>query len=76
MLDLRRIRSNPEEVLARLRRRNPEISLARLLSLDEERRRLSKRSTRSGGSKTRAPSASLSFPASRKTKKRSGFLGN
>jgi len=40
MLDLRRIRSNPEEVLARLRRRNPEISLARLLSLDEERRRL------------------------------------
>jgi len=40
MLDLRRIRSNPEEVLARLRRRNPGISLARLLSLDEERRKL------------------------------------
>ncbi len=37
---MRRIRSNPEEVLARLRRRNPEISLARLLSLDEERRKL------------------------------------
>lgn len=40
MLDLRRIRSNPEEVLSRLRRRNPEISLTRLLSLDEERRKL------------------------------------
>jgi len=40
MLDLRKIRSNPEEFLARLRRRNPGISLDRLLALDEERRRL------------------------------------
>jgi seryl-tRNA synthetase len=40
MLDLRRIRSDPEGVLMRLRRRNPSLSLSRLLALDEERRGL------------------------------------
>lgn len=40
MLDLRRIRSDPEGVLARLRLRNPGLSLARVLALDEERRKL------------------------------------
>ncbi len=40
MLDLRRIRNDPEEVLARLRRRDPNIDLSRVLALDEERREL------------------------------------
>jgi seryl-tRNA synthetase len=40
MLDLRLIRSDPQQVLARLRRRDPTLDLAPLLSLDEERRSL------------------------------------
>ncbi|MEN3010427.1 MAG: serine--tRNA ligase [Candidatus Bipolaricaulaceae bacterium] len=40
MLDLRKIRQDPEGVLARLRRRNPQADLSRLLALDEERRGL------------------------------------
>ncbi|MCS7240262.1 MAG: serine--tRNA ligase [Candidatus Bipolaricaulota bacterium] len=40
MLDLRRIRGDPEGVAARLKRRNPNIDLTRLLALDEERREL------------------------------------
>lgn len=40
MLDLRRIRSDPEGVLARLRRRNPALDISRLLALDEERRKI------------------------------------
>ncbi|MCS7241040.1 MAG: serine--tRNA ligase, partial [Candidatus Bipolaricaulota bacterium] len=42
MLDLRRIRQDPEGILARLRRRNPNLNLSRLLALDEERRKLQK----------------------------------
>ncbi len=42
MLDLRRIRQDPEGILARLRRRDPHIDLARVLALDEERRALQK----------------------------------
>ncbi|MCR4404745.1 MAG: serine--tRNA ligase [Candidatus Acetothermia bacterium] len=38
MLDLKLIRENPEEVARRLRTRGEEISLARLLELDEQRR--------------------------------------
>ncbi|MCD5408727.1 serine--tRNA ligase [Candidatus Bipolaricaulota bacterium] len=40
MLDIRDIRERPQEVLARLRRRDPGTDLARVLSLDEERRGL------------------------------------
>jgi len=40
MLDIREIRERPGEVLARLRRRDPACDLARVLSLDEERRAL------------------------------------
>ncbi len=40
MLDIREIRERPEEVLARLRRRDPAVDLSRVLSLDEERRGL------------------------------------
>lgn len=40
MLDLRRIRSDPEGVAARLKRRNSNLDLSRLLALDEERREL------------------------------------
>lgn len=40
MLDLRRIRSDPEGMAARLKRRNPNLDLSRLLALDEERREL------------------------------------
>ncbi|MDD2912199.1 MAG: serine--tRNA ligase [Candidatus Bipolaricaulis anaerobius] len=43
MLDLRLIRSDPQGVLARLRRRDPTLDLAPLLTLDEERRSLSQR---------------------------------
>lgn len=42
MLDLRRIRQDPEGILARLRRRNPHLDLSRVLALDEERRELQK----------------------------------
>lgn len=42
MLDLRRIRQDPEGILARLRRRNPHLDLSRVLVLDEERRELQK----------------------------------
>ncbi|MBC7318330.1 serine--tRNA ligase [Candidatus Bipolaricaulota bacterium] len=40
MLDLRQIRSDPEGILQRLRRRNPALDLSRVLALDEERREL------------------------------------
>jgi len=40
MLDIRTIREDPEGVLVRLRRRDPEVDLSRILSLDEERRGL------------------------------------
>lgn len=40
MLDIRRVREDPEGVLARLRRRNAGVDLARILALDEERREL------------------------------------
>jgi len=40
MLDIREIRERPEEVLARLRRRDPAVDLSRVLALDEERRGL------------------------------------
>lgn len=40
MLDLKRIRTDPEGVLARLRLRDPTIDLDPILSLDEERREL------------------------------------
>lgn len=43
MLDIRTIRSDPDGVLTRLRRRDPTIDLAPLLALDEERRELLKR---------------------------------
>jgi seryl-tRNA synthetase len=43
MLDLRRIRSDPAGVLAKLRRRDPSLELSRLISLDEERRELQRR---------------------------------
>lgn len=40
MLDIRTIREDPEGVLVRLRRRDPEVDLSRILSLDEKRRGL------------------------------------
>ncbi|NOX44555.1 MAG: serine--tRNA ligase [Caldiserica bacterium] len=43
MLDIQRIREDPEGVLARLRRRDPSISLDRLLELDAKRRELIRR---------------------------------
>lgn len=43
MLDLRRIRSDPEGVLRRLRWRNPDLEIYRLLQLDEERKELQRR---------------------------------
>jgi len=42
MLDIKRIRNNPEEVNELLKRRNPELSIDRALSLDERRRELLK----------------------------------
>ncbi|MEW6217727.1 MAG: serine--tRNA ligase [Candidatus Bipolaricaulota bacterium] len=41
MLDLRLLRSDPEEFQARLRRRDPTLDLSPLFALDEERRLLS-----------------------------------
>lgn len=38
MLDIRRIRNNPDEVEKLLKRRNPELSLNKVLELDKERR--------------------------------------
>lgn len=38
MLDIRRIRNNPEEVEMLLKRRNPELSLVKVLELDKQRR--------------------------------------
>ncbi|MGY4707703.1 serine--tRNA ligase [Candidatus Bipolaricaulota sp. J31] len=43
MLDIQRIREDPEGVLTRLRRRDPSISLDRLLELDAKRRELIRR---------------------------------
>ncbi|HAF71124.1 MAG: Serine--tRNA ligase [Acetothermia bacterium 64_32] len=40
MLDIRKLREDPEGVLARLRRRDPDLDLSTLLSLEEERRGL------------------------------------
>jgi seryl-tRNA synthetase len=42
MLDIKRIRNNPEEVNELLKRRNPELSIDRALALDERRRELLK----------------------------------
>jgi len=38
MLDIRRIRNNPEEVVELLKRRNPDLSLGKVLELDKTRR--------------------------------------
>lgn len=38
MLDIRKIRNNPDEVEKLLKRRNPELSLYKVLELDKERR--------------------------------------
>ncbi len=38
MLDIRRIRNNPEEVKMLLKRRNPELSINKVLELDKQRR--------------------------------------
>lgn len=38
MLDIRRIRNNPEEVERLLKRRNPDLSLDKVLELDKQRR--------------------------------------
>jgi len=38
MLDIRRIRNNPEEVAELLKRRNPDLSLGKVLELDKTRR--------------------------------------
>jgi len=43
MLDIREIRERPEWVLERLKRRDPGVDIGRILTLDEERRRLLRR---------------------------------
>ncbi len=43
MLDIREIRERPEWVLERLKRRDPGVDIGRILTLDEERRRLIRR---------------------------------
>lgn len=40
MLDIRRVRSNPQEVLAALKKRNSDLELDEFLALDEKRRQL------------------------------------
>lgn len=40
MLDIKRIRKNPEEVAELLKRRNPELSIDKVLELDKKRREL------------------------------------
>ncbi len=40
MLDIKRIRRNPEEVMELLKRRNPDLSLDKVLELDKKRREL------------------------------------
>lgn len=40
MLDIKRIRRNPEEVMELLKRRNPDLSLDKVLDLDKKRREL------------------------------------
>lgn len=40
MLDIRRVRSNPQEVLAALKKRNSDLELEEFLALDEKRRQL------------------------------------
>ncbi|MDW7669342.1 MAG: serine--tRNA ligase [Bacillota bacterium] len=42
MLDIKRIRNNPEEINELLKRRDPELSIDRALALDERRRELLK----------------------------------
>lgn len=40
MLDIKRIRKNPEEVEELLKRRNPDLSLSKIIEIDMERRKL------------------------------------
>ena len=42
MLDIKRIRNNPEEINELIKRRNPDLSIDRALALDERRRELLK----------------------------------